>query len=98
LVDLNGKENTTISYLIKQLDQPYDYLAAIGSLWVFLNRALGKKVKNPLNKKYSYFCSELLLTALKIADWQGTENLDPHTTFPEDLMQFLNNHPKAKAL
>ena len=91
-------EKKVIAYVISQLDKPYDKLAVVGFAWVLINKAFGRKIKNPIRNKSAYFCSELTLEALKIVNFKGLDSLDRETTTPEDLMEFMDKSSEATLL
>lgn len=90
------KEQDALSYAFKKVDQPYDYLAIVGFLWVLILKSFGKKAKNPFPNRSAYFCSEIAIEALKAADFPGADALDRELTSPEDIMEFLDNHKDAE--
>lgn len=70
------------------LEEGYDYLGLFGMAWVMLGRWLKHKWKNPLASSSKAFCSEAVVQVLVWAEYPGLEHTDPHTTSPEDLLQF----------
>ena len=91
-------EKSAISYALKKVDSPYDYLAILGFLWVLTAKSFGKKVKNPFPNRSAYFCSELVVRALMAANFKGADQLYPEKTSPEDLVVFFDNHIKAEKI
>lgn len=91
-------EGSAWDYAISKLDRPYDFLAIAGFAWVLLNKRFGRKTSNPFPNRSAYFCSELVIEALKAADFPGAKDLDRELTSPEDLIGFLGEHKDAKRL
>jgi len=91
-------EDKILSYLIRQLYKPYDFAALLGFLWVIANRSFGRNISNPFPSKSSYYCSELMVRALQEIKFPGTDRIDPNLVSPEDLLEFLSNHPLAQKL
>lgn len=73
----------------KDLGQSYGYSTLIGMLPVMVARWFGKKIKNPLASSRSMICSERNTRILQAAGYPGANELDPATTDPETLMEFL---------
>lgn len=92
------QEDAAWDYALTKLDRPYDFLAIAGFAWVLLNKRFGRKTKNPFPNKSAYFCSELVIEALKAAEFPGSADLDRELTSPEDLINFLNIHEDTKLL
>jgi len=74
----------------KDLGQSYGYSTLIGMFFVMIARWFGKKIKNPLASARSQICSERNTRLLQAAGYPGAEALDPPTTDPETLMEFLS--------
>lgn len=72
------------------LGQRYDYVGLVGMLPVMLARWVGKKLRNPLASSSAMFCSEAGARVLQDAGYPGAEKLDPPSTTPEDLLEFLS--------
>lgn len=89
-------EHKLLSYMLWRLGQPYDRLAIVGFLWVILNRVFGRKVRNPFRNKSAYFCSELLVGALRAANFPGSYKLGMEKTSPDDLMKFIEKSGASK--
>jgi len=67
----------------------YDFSGLLGMLFVYLGRALHKRWRNPWRTSTSMFCSELVTRAMQAASYPGADQLDPHSTSPEDLLEWL---------
>jgi len=89
------EEHVALSYALKQLTKPYDFLAVIGFGWVVLNKMIGIQVKQPFRNRSAYFCSELVITALQAANFPLSHFFDRERTSPEDIIDFLDSHVKA---
>lgn len=74
----------------KDLGQAYGYSTLIGMFPVMVARWFGKKIKNPLASSRSMICSERNTRLLQAAGYPEADALDPATTDPEMLMEFLN--------
>lgn len=72
------------------LGENYDYFGLFGSAVVIFGRWLKRKWKNPLNGAHSMFCSEAVVYVLQASDYPGAADLDPSSTTPQDLMDFLS--------
>jgi hypothetical protein len=72
----------------KLLGAPYDIGGLLGMSWVeVLWRLFKLKVKNPLNSRKAWFCSEIIVKILK--DSGLDLGLDPGSTDPEVLYEAL---------
>jgi hypothetical protein len=71
------------------LGQRYDYIGLFGMFFVMVARWFKKKIRNPLSSSTSMWCSEAGAKILQISGYPGAEKLDPPTTTPEDLRDFL---------
>ncbi|MFA5023459.1 MAG: hypothetical protein WC523_00680 [Patescibacteria group bacterium] len=90
------EEHRVLSYSLKQLTKSYDFLAILGLAWVFLNKHLGRKVCQPFSNKSAYFCSELVICSLQSANFPLSHFMYREATSPEDVIEFLISHPRAK--
>lgn len=71
------------------LKEKYNYEGLFGEAWVSIGRRLGKKWRSPLRNSRSMFCSEAIVFVLQAAKYPGADNLDPQSTSPENLFDFL---------
>lgn len=67
----------------------YDYGGLLGMGWVILGRFLKRKWRNPFANARARFCSEMIVHMLQRAHYPGSGSLDPSTTSPQDLLEFL---------
>lgn len=72
------------------LGQRYDYIGLFGMFFVMVARWFGRKIKNPMSSASSMFCSEANTRVLQLSGYPGAETLDPSSTSPADLMEFLS--------
>lgn len=91
-------EKIVLSAALKLLDRPYDFPSIIGFGWVLLNKAFGRKTKNPFPNRSAYQCSEFGLEMLKTAGINGLEDFDRELVSPEDLIDFLDKCKKVKEI
>ena len=73
------------------LGERYDYLGLFGSAFVMLGRWMKRKWKNPLDEPHAMFCSEAVAFIIKESGYPGSESMDPSSTTPQDLMDFLSS-------
>lgn len=92
------EEHLALGYAFQQLTKAYDYLAIIGFAIVLINKMFGRQIKQPFRNRSAYFCSELAITALQAANFPLSHSFDRELTSPEDVMEFLNSHPRAKLI
>lgn len=90
------EEHKLVAYALKQLAQPYDFLAIFGFAWVLLNKMVGRKTKQPFRNRSAYMCSELVICALQSINFPLSHFMDREVTSPEDIIEFLDSHPRAK--
>jgi hypothetical protein len=74
---------------ITWLGQRYDYFGVLGMAAVLVYRWFGKKRRNPLASSRSMFCSEANTRILQVSGYPGADKLDPESTSPADLLEFL---------
>lgn len=74
---------------LKDLGQPYGYPKLLGMFFVMCARRLGHKIRNPARNSRSMICSERNTRILQAAKYPGADKLDPSSTSPEDLLEFL---------
>jgi hypothetical protein len=95
--------NRDISYALPKTRQligsKYDFLGIFGflcklSVW----RLFHKKILNPIQNKGELFCSEMVTTFLKAADISWAQRLDPASTSPGDLYNFLENDSRFQTI
>lgn len=91
------EEKLALAEAIKLLDQPYDFMAIAGFVWVLTCRTFGVKVKAPFKNRSAYYCSELGLMLLKKLN-MACPNMERELTSPEDLMECLDKNKKAKRI
>jgi len=90
------QEYDIVSYALKRLDSPYDFLSVIGFGWVLFCKLFGCNVKNPFPNKSAYQCSEFVLRALREAGKvRGLENIPKERVAPETLINILSKHNLA---
>lgn len=73
------------------LGTAYDYTGLIGMIFVEVGRWLKRKWKNPLQSAHAMFCSEVVLRSLQSANYPGADKLDPGSTDPQMLLDFLKS-------
>lgn len=96
IVELYTPPHDISAALAKSLDDLgsfYGYFVLIGMFFVMLGRFFGKKIRNPLTSARAMICSERTAYVLQAAQYPGSETLDPPSTSPEDLLEFLHNTP-----
>lgn len=71
------------------LKEAYNYEGIAGEAIVNIGRRLGKRWRNPLRNSRSMFCSEAVTYVLQAANYPGAYTLDPQSTSPADLAEFL---------
>jgi len=80
-------KNKTIEYAIDKCGSSYGVLEILGLLLVILAKKVGKNIPNILYNNNTFVCSELAADILiEIGEGNG---LDPKTTTPVDLRNFL---------
>lgn len=78
-----------IKWAATWLGTGYDFAGLFGMAVVVLGRILKKKFSNPLQNSHAMFCSEMTVSVLRLVKQPGIEALEPSTTTPQDLMDFL---------
>jgi hypothetical protein len=71
------------------IDEPYDWTGLLGMSIVCAARWVGKAVRNPWHEPRTMFCSEFIVWVLREAWCPGALELDPASTDPETLLNFL---------
>lgn len=71
------------------LGSRYDFAGLIGMVVVLVGRWFKRRWRNPFRSSRSVFCSESVVRVLREVKYPGAENLDPESTTPQDLMEFL---------
>jgi hypothetical protein len=93
VVSLDPAQSAAVEGAVKRaatwLGQEYDVGGLFGNAFVLIGRWFRRKWKNPLASSKSMFCSEAVVRVLQSAEYPGTSDLDPETTTPQDLMDFL---------
>lgn len=87
-----AQEVRMATFAHSQLGDLYDWAGILGFGWVLGNRALGRKVGNPLHEAHAYVCSAFALScmrSLSLPEWGELNRLDVRTTTPEDLLTAL---------
>ena len=79
------------------LSEKYNYEGLLGEALVSLGRRLGKRWRNPLRNSRSMFCSEAICYVFIAANYPLAITLDPQSTSPQDLLDFLTPSAKSKA-
>lgn len=91
LVDPRHPVDLGVRRALAWLGQRYDYSGLLGMFFVMLARARGWRIKNPLASPHANFCSEMNTRILQWSGYPGAHLLDPSTTTPEDLLEFLSS-------
>jgi len=73
----------------QRLGENYAFDGIFGMVFVLLGRWLRRKWRNPFRSAHSVFCSEENTFIVQDAGWPGAEKLDPYSTDPEGLEEFL---------
>lgn len=89
--DLGCDLGSGLHFLLDWMDEGYDYLAFLGMPWVLLGRAFGKRWHNPFGSPWRHFCSEAGAELLAAVNCPGAKVLDPGSTNPEDLYDFMRD-------
>lgn len=71
------------------LGTPYDTLGLFGNILVVVGRWFKQKWKNPLRNAQRQFCSEAIARILQASNFPGTADIDPESTFPQDLYDLM---------
>jgi hypothetical protein len=86
------------------LNDEYDYSGVVGMAWVMLWRRLKRRVRNPLHRSKTLFCSAFVTRVLQIANdlameagqpdpFPGAYALVPESTNAQDVWDFLQGKP-----
>lgn len=97
MIDINNEEQA-IQFALTKLDIEYDYIGALGYLWVLLMRKLGKKTVNPLVTRTKEICSKFITEILAFDNYKDYASLDAATIDPEDLLEMLSKDSNAKEM
>jgi hypothetical protein len=54
-----------------------------------------RKIRNPLHDPDSMLCSEAIVRVLQAAQYPGAASLDPPSTTPEALLEFLDGQSSS---
>lgn len=80
---------------LPDLGTPYGYLPLLGMFPVMIARRLGWHMKNPLRGIHTPFCSarnaQIIKDSPKNPFFERAQDLDPMSTSPEDLLEFLRS-------
>lgn len=71
------------------LGTSYDHLGFFGAGIAVLGRWIYRRWHNPFRSASSQFCSEAVVRILQTSHCPGADSLDPETTTPQDLLDFL---------
>ena len=71
------------------IGERYDYVGLLGALVMIVAGWFKRKIKNPLHDSNSMFCSEAIVRTLQAANYPGASALDPASTTPEALLEFM---------
>lgn len=80
-----------IKMLLLNLSTPYDFGGLFGFFFVQVGRFLRQKWHNPWDNRQALFCSELITGWLKAQNYPGSEELEPKSTSPNDLLILLSS-------
>lgn len=85
-------EAAALKVLGDWLCTPYDFGGLIGEAIVQIAKIFKRRIKNPLSSGKALFCSEAGAHLLQKLGVPGSEVLDPSTTDPQTLLDFLNSN------
>lgn len=71
------------------LGSAYDTPGLLGNIFVIIGRWVKRKWMNPFRNAKSQFCSEAVVRILQASSFPGVDNLDPESTFPQDLYELF---------
>ena len=78
------------------LGDQFDYIGLLGMILVYLGHIFRMTWRNPFASPHAMFCSEFVARVLKWSEYPGTEDMDPTSVSPEDLLEFFERE-NAKA-
>ena len=81
-----------VARAMQALGEKYDFGGLLGSIFPLIGKWFKQKWKNPWNNSKALFCSEFCLKSLQEAGFPGADQLDPASTTPQDLLDFLTAH------
>jgi len=71
------------------LGTDYDYTGLLGGIIVSLGQLFGRRWRNPWGNPRLPTCSESVVRAMQYDKFLSGEKLDPESTSPQQLMEFL---------
>lgn len=71
------------------LGSHYDFAGLAGNALVAIGRWCRRRWRNPARSDDVQFCSESVVRVLRAVNHPGTMDLDPDSTSPQDLLDFL---------
>jgi len=83
--------NEGLRMAARWLGSPYDITGLFGAFIVVVGHWFKRKWKNPLDNPKSMFCSEAIIRILQISSYPRSQELDPGSTTPKELLQFLSS-------
>jgi hypothetical protein len=89
LIDPQWDLTPGIRHLAGKLGSSYDYLGALGLVFIRLGQWLRRRWHNPFRNPRLEFCSESVMVALQASGFPGTDVICPEDFFPEDAREFL---------
>ena len=84
-VDLDG----ALAKMAMWVGSNYDFMGLLGVGFTRLGRFLKHKWKNPFSGSKYMFCSEACVRVLQWAGFPKADELNPDSTSPQDLLDFL---------
>ena len=95
LIDPEVPLDPGVQEAVKWLGTPYDKPAFFGYFFVLVGRWLKLKWRNPVHSAQSQFCSEAVVRVLLASKHPGTEDMDPESTTPQDILDFFAGRGRA---
>jgi hypothetical protein len=81
-----------VQYLANWLGTRYDYKSIFGFFWIWVASWFHRKIKNPFRNTAKMVCSEAMAILIQKAGVNRSEKLDPESTTPEALWEFMGGH------
>lgn len=80
----------SLSDIRGEVGEDYDYAGILGFfIRIIAWKVAKKKIRNALHRKNELFCSELVAKFLRCASVKGATQLNPSTTSPQDILEFV---------
>lgn len=79
-------------YMADWLGTKYDFKSIVGFVWIWIASWFKRKVKNPVRDTSKMVCSEAMTILIQKACVTRSEKLDPESTTPEQLWDFIGGH------